>query len=225
VMVTGESFDYGPYRFLEVYDPKFVAAYFDPVGLYAFGRQPNALFWNLCRLAECLMPFTSPARLEAIVTGFDGLFAEALADATLRRLALAPTGPVDDIAFAGTFYGFMAESRIGFERIFYDWRGGSASEARAENSPAAALYREPAFAEVRAGLTGRTPIPDAKLDHPYFAAGRPCTLLIGEIEALWEPIAAADDWSAWSAKLAEIATCAEAYGTAIPARSRPAPSR
>jgi hypothetical protein len=38
--ITGESFDYGPYRFLPTYDPEFTAAYFDHHGLYAFGRQP-----------------------------------------------------------------------------------------------------------------------------------------------------------------------------------------
>ena len=52
--VTGESFDYGPWRFLPHYDPGFTAAYFDQTGLYAFGRQPEAVFWNLKQLAGCL---------------------------------------------------------------------------------------------------------------------------------------------------------------------------
>jgi hypothetical protein len=38
-------------------------------------------------------------------------------------------------------------------------------------------------------------------------------MLIDEVEALWAPIAEADDWSALQAKLAEIETMAEAYGT------------
>ncbi len=50
INVTGESFDYGPWRFLPVLDPAFTAAYFDETGLYAYGRQPDALFWNLTRL-------------------------------------------------------------------------------------------------------------------------------------------------------------------------------
>ena len=49
--ITGESFDYGPYRFLPRNDPNFVAAYFDHSGLYSFGRQPEAVFWNLTRPA------------------------------------------------------------------------------------------------------------------------------------------------------------------------------
>ena len=57
--VTGESFDYGPYRFLPHYDPTFVAAYFDHSGLYAYGRQPDAVFRNLYRLARCLEPLAT----------------------------------------------------------------------------------------------------------------------------------------------------------------------
>ncbi|MEK7355594.1 MAG: YdiU family protein, partial [Bdellovibrionota bacterium] len=53
--VTGESFDYGPYRFLPKYDPQFTAAYFDETGLYAYGNQPESVIWNLERLAECLL--------------------------------------------------------------------------------------------------------------------------------------------------------------------------
>ncbi|MBU2340946.1 MAG: YdiU family protein, partial [Alphaproteobacteria bacterium] len=52
--VSGESFDYGPWRFLPRWDPGFTAAYFDHSGLYAFGRQPEALHWNCGQLAVAL---------------------------------------------------------------------------------------------------------------------------------------------------------------------------
>ena len=51
-----------------------------------------------------------------------------------------------------------------------------------------------------------------RLDHPYFSADRPTSLVIEEIEALWEPIAEKDDWSAFEQKLADTRTMAEAYG-------------
>jgi hypothetical protein len=52
--VTGESFDYGPWRWLPQWDPGFTAAYFDHAGLYAFGRQPEAIHWNCGQLAVAL---------------------------------------------------------------------------------------------------------------------------------------------------------------------------
>lgn len=58
--VSGESFDYGPYRFLPHYDPYFTAAYFDHEGLYSFGRQPPSFLWNLNQLREVLA-FAEPA--------------------------------------------------------------------------------------------------------------------------------------------------------------------
>ncbi|MFN3287358.1 MAG: protein adenylyltransferase SelO family protein, partial [Sphingomonadaceae bacterium] len=41
INVTGESFDYGPWRWLPTFEPGFTAAYFDHSGLYAYGRQPK----------------------------------------------------------------------------------------------------------------------------------------------------------------------------------------
>lgn len=54
INVTGESFDYGPWRFLPRYDPGFTAAYFDHSGLYCFARQPEAVYWALQQFAGAL---------------------------------------------------------------------------------------------------------------------------------------------------------------------------
>lgn len=64
--VTGESFDYGPYRFLPECDPRFVAAYFDASGLYAYGRQPAAVGWNVERLAAAALAELQPAYAHAL---------------------------------------------------------------------------------------------------------------------------------------------------------------
>ncbi len=75
INITGESFDYGPWRFTPDWDPEFTAAYFDHYGLYAFGRQPEAIHWDLAQLAGCLSLITeAPAfrlarRLEPAVRG------------------------------------------------------------------------------------------------------------------------------------------------------------
>ena len=89
INVTGESFDYGPWRFLPAYDAKFTAAYFDHSGLYAYGRQPDTLLWNLVRLAECLLPLAPQDGLEGALQGFVPHFRTELRSALLRRLGLA----------------------------------------------------------------------------------------------------------------------------------------
>jgi len=70
--ITGESFDYGPYRLLPTLDPSFTAAYFDHGGLYAFGRQPEAMSWNLAQLAQSLSLICEDGPLIESLNDFDG---------------------------------------------------------------------------------------------------------------------------------------------------------
>ena len=89
--ITGESFDYGPWRFLPHSDPEFTAAYFDHSGLYAFGRQPHAVFWNLQQLAAALT-IVEPDRdaLVSALNTFVPAYRAAAAAALLGRLGLGP---------------------------------------------------------------------------------------------------------------------------------------
>jgi uncharacterized protein YdiU (UPF0061 family) len=212
INVTGESFDYGPWRFLPVYEPGFTAAYFDETGLYAFGRQPDTLLWNLFRLAECLLPLAQQSSLEQALTIFEPALHREFPSAILRRLGLQSRGFEQDGALAKALWTFLHESKAPFEQTFFDWYGGLLSVHRAEQSPSANFYAQPSFQPVRAALGTFDPAPKLQLDHPYFAGPTPCTMLIDEVEALWAPIAAEDDWSSFQAKLAEIRSMAEAYG-------------
>jgi len=211
INVTGESFDYGPWRFLPAYDPGFTAAYFDETGLYAFGRQPDALLWNLFRLAECLLPLAPQDDLERALGAFEPALHREFAAAILRRLGLQSQGHERDGALAKELWTFLHASQAPFEQTFFDWYGGLLSSERARRSPFADLYTQPAFQPVCAALEEFTPAQGIRLDHPYFARTTPCTMLIEEVEALWAPIAHSDDWSAFSAKLDDIRTMAEAY--------------
>jgi uncharacterized protein YdiU (UPF0061 family) len=210
--ITGESFDYGPWRFLPVFDPDFTAAYFDHGGLYAFGRQPQQVHWNLMRFAEALTLVSPVAPLVSVLELYPADHAEALAERMLWRLGLRTRGTDDDEALVEAVFAFLHESRIGFERFFFDWWGGPASAARAAASPVAAAYGTPAFAPLRRRLDAYEPDRPERLALPYFQRAEPCTMLIDEVEALWGRIAETDDWSALAAKRARIAELREALG-------------
>ena len=183
--ITGETFDFGPWRFLPVSDPNFTAAYFDQQGLYRFGRQPVQGGWALQQLASALL-----------ATG---------ADADDLAKALAPAGEAEeDAGFLQAFYGWMTESEAAWPQVFHDWFGGAASEARAAVSPQAALYEAEAFAPVKAQILARDSVQPGRLAHAIFKRAVPPSLLIDEVEALWAPIAEADDWSALNERLADI---------------------
>ena len=214
INVTGESFDYGPWRFLPVLEPGFTAAYFDETGLYAFGRQPDALFWNLVRLAECLLGLASKEQLEAALQAFEPALRAEFAAMMLKRLGVAPRDPEHDAALVRALWTFLAESKAPYEQTFFDWFGGLASTERAAASPSQEFYAHESFGAVRAALDGFAPRPEVDVARPFFARREACTMLIDEVESLWAPIAERDDWSAFDAKLAAIDEMREAYGLA-----------
>lgn len=86
--ITGESFDYGPFAFLDEYNPRFTAAYFDYSGLYCYGNQPGACYWNLEKLAVALADVVDQSRLEAGLAHYQPKYAEVYCDRMLQKLGL-----------------------------------------------------------------------------------------------------------------------------------------
>jgi uncharacterized protein YdiU (UPF0061 family) len=214
INISGESFDYGPWRFLPTNDPEFTAAYFDQNGLYAYGRQPETLLWNLARLAGCLLAFADKPSLETALAPFWGMMQTSFVATIIRRLGLQSQTLQRDAELARALHSFLFESQAPFEQTMFDWFGGLQAEARATTGPNAAHYDHPSFAAVRAALQGYTANPALPVGHRYFTRATPATLLIDEVEALWAPIAEHDDWSKFNAKLADIAELAEATANA-----------
>jgi hypothetical protein len=95
----------------------------------------------------------------------------------------------------------MIASRAPFAQVFFDWRGGLASEERAKASAASAHYAGAQFDALQAALAEHGPSPACRLDDPYFARTSPCDMLIDEVEAIWSAIAESDDWRPLEDKL------------------------
>ncbi|HEX3408542.1 MAG TPA: protein adenylyltransferase SelO family protein, partial [Caulobacteraceae bacterium] len=217
--LTGESFDYGPYRFLPKNDPNFVAAYFDETGLYSFGRQPEAVFWNLRQLAGALTLVTQPEPLVDTLNTFSAQYRSALGAAMLRRLGLVPRAPDEDVDLVNAAFKTLAEGGepLRWEPFFFDWFGGLASERRALGGPRAALYGGEAFADFRARLKPYEMERPIRLAAAYFAQPEPEELLYDEIERIWAAIAGPDDdWGPFEAKLGRIEAARQAWDYAQP---------
>ncbi len=193
INVTGESFDYGPWRFAPSFDPGFTAAYFDQNGLYSFGRQAEAIHWDVVQLAIALRQVAESEPLAAAVDAFAPAYREALVERMLWRLGVQPRGAADDIALVQAIESSLTASGTSIDRFFFDWAGG---DARVGD------YVGEAFAPFRIAVA---PYKSAlNLDHPYWSDAEPCSMLIEEVEALWKPVAESDDWAAFDAKIAAI---------------------
>lgn len=208
--ISGESFDYGPWRFLSVMDPGFTAAYFDHQSRYCYGRQPEATFWALCRLADCFIPFLEVEHLKTLVGRYHEVLESAVVAATCRRLGIDASWDKAE-AMVAAFMGAIRSGQMLYDEVCFDWYGGSARDA-ADQGPRKAMYQASDFAVAADLLRAAPPAQDSNPEADYFAKDDPVHLRIERVEAIWEPIATNDDWSELAASLRDIHVMAEAYG-------------
>ncbi|MFC3052481.1 protein adenylyltransferase SelO family protein [Kordiimonas pumila] len=210
INITGEIFDFGPWRFLPTMELGFTAAYFDQTGLYAFGQQPDALHWNIYQLGGALADIAEEEALKEALAPFPSIYLAAIREKLLKRLGIKTKGDTEDDALLTKVNEFMATEKFPYERFFYDWYGGAASTARAEASPHAGQYNDAQYAELKAMLSSYAPLNPTALEHTYFKGNTPCTMLIDEVESLWAHIAERDDWQPLYAKIDAIREMGEA---------------
>lgn len=204
--VTGESFDYGPWRFLPHYEPGFTAAYFDHAGLYAFARQPEAVFWNLTQLAGCLKLVADAGPLTEALNGFGPAYIRHLRAAFLNRLGVRSLGEAADQRLLDTALALLRDKgeAVRWEPLFFDWFGGFASSARALGGPRGQVWQGEAFDAFRFALFEHEPDRPERLEAGMFQRPEPEEMLIDEVEAIWAAVAERDDWGPFRAKLARL---------------------
>jgi len=195
--VTGESFDYGPWRWLPTWEPGFTAAYFDHGGLYAFGRQPEALHWNCAQLAIALRPLADSDPLVEALNRFGPLYMEAIARRWCWRLGVQSQGVEADTHLVSACEKAMRDAQQGPDDFFFAHRG------------ARGLSKAPQ--DVIDALSGYSPVESA---HDYWSDGAPQSMLIEEVETIWSAIDERDDWSPLMDKVEALRRMGEAHGPA-----------
>jgi len=196
INVTGESFDYGPWRFAPFWEPGFTAAYFDHAGLYAFGRQPEAIYWDAMQLAISLRLIADEEPLIEAMEAYPETYQREVTKALLWRLGVSPRGTEADGILTRVLEKALAETLTPLDEFFFDAFGGELPTHYGE-----------AFDDLRGQLEFYEP--RKARDHAYWS-GTPCSMLIDEVETLWASIAEADDWAPLHAKVAAIRHMAEA---------------
>ena len=196
INVTAESFDYGPWRFTPYWDPDFTAAYFDHGGLYAFGRQPQAIHWDVVQLAIAIAQVKSAEAVAPLLDAMPAAYEAAYAGAMLRRLGVRPRAEAEDLALVQAIERTLGGGGVTIDRFFFDWWGGR----RRAPSPADPIYDE------RVGALEQQLAPYAVLagGHAYWTDADPCSMHIDEVEAIWTAIDADDDWGPLHGKVAAI---------------------
>ncbi|SEA74057.1 protein adenylyltransferase SelO [Rubrimonas cliftonensis] len=120
--IVGETIDYGPCAFMDVYHPATVFSSIDAQGRYAYGNQPRIALWNLARLAQALLPLmgegdAAVARAQAALDGYPARFEAGWLGVFRAKLGLATAGD-GDAALIQDFLTLLAETEADFTNAF-----------------------------------------------------------------------------------------------------------
>jgi uncharacterized protein YdiU (UPF0061 family) len=116
--ILGLTIDYGPYGWLEGYDPLWTPNTTDAQGRrYAYGQQPHIAQWNLARLAEALLPIVPRERLEAGLALYAETFNSGWQRAFMDKIGLTEWND-DDLELLRAMFEALAEAETDFTLFF-----------------------------------------------------------------------------------------------------------
>jgi uncharacterized protein YdiU (UPF0061 family) len=148
--ILGLTLDYGPYGFLEGYDPQWTPNTTDAAGRrYAYGQQPQVALWNLSRLAGALRPLVdADDGLHAALERYRDLFGRTHRAMSAAKLGLGSLAEPGDVEWLDELFGLLAATETDMP-IFFRQLSASVPGAGAASGggDAAAL-----LAPVRAAL-------------------------------------------------------------------------
>jgi len=89
--ILGLTLDYGPYGFIEEFNPRFVCNHSDYQGRYAFDQQPSIGLWNLSCLAQALTPLISVEEAKDCLKDYETIFFQHYYDLMRKKLGMLET--------------------------------------------------------------------------------------------------------------------------------------
>ncbi|MDO8248878.1 MAG: YdiU family protein [Rhodoferax sp.] len=150
--ILGLTIDYGPFQFLDAYDPGHVCNHSDDQGRYAFNKQPNIAYWNLFCLGQALLPLIEEQELAlAALESYKTVFPAALEKLMCAKLGLldadgdkATDQSAGDRTLIEDILKLLAQDRVDYT-IF--WRRLSHSSAGTDVEPVRDLFVDRAAAD------------------------------------------------------------------------------
>ncbi len=117
--ILGLTIDYGPFQFLDAFDPTHICNHSDTHGRYAYNKQPNIAYWNLFCLGQALLPLIGEQELAlAALEPYKAIFPAALEAKMLAKLGLTESSP-DHKALIESTFKLLAANKVDYT-IF--WR-------------------------------------------------------------------------------------------------------
>jgi uncharacterized protein YdiU (UPF0061 family) len=125
--ILGLTLDYGPYGFIEAYDPGFICNHTDEGGRYAFGRQPTIGFWNCHALAAALSSLISEEDRKIALARYEPAFWTTYLVRMNAKLGLIESAD-GNVALVEDLVTLLAQRRVDWTNF---WRALSNDDASA----------------------------------------------------------------------------------------------
>jgi uncharacterized protein YdiU (UPF0061 family) len=203
--ITGESFDYGPYAFIDQYDPKFTAAYFDYASRYCYRNQPAICHLNLKMLQKPLQRVMPQADMAAALDRFEAHYEHHYSQRMLHKLGFESLEAPLASDLINQTLDLLNSVSVGYHDFFRalaeqfspDWVNADApifaTTMQASDAGAQALleqwrqrYQQALQTQSAEALT--------QISSRLRQTNPQTVLLRPKIEAIWEPIVAENDW-------------------------------
>ena len=94
--ILGLTIDYGPFSFMETYNPGFICNHSDTQGRYSFEKQPSVALWNLHRLADALKSLVNEAQLKEAIAEYEPSLVKEYSSLMRRKFGLLEVNDQDN---------------------------------------------------------------------------------------------------------------------------------
>jgi uncharacterized protein YdiU (UPF0061 family) len=115
--ILGLTIDYGPYGFMDAYDPEFICNHSDEQGRYSFINQPMIAHWNLRALALTLSDLVVTGTLVEKLNGYEARFGAKFRALMRAKMGLSREEQGDD-QLIGDLLSLMATGRADYSLVF-----------------------------------------------------------------------------------------------------------
>jgi uncharacterized protein YdiU (UPF0061 family) len=115
--IIGLTLDYGPFGFLDAYEPGFICNHTDAGGRYAFDAQPGIGLWNCYALANTLLSLVAKTELEAQLATYEALYRAAYMQRMRAKLGLE-RGDDGDATLLLDLLQLLDTGRVDYTRFF-----------------------------------------------------------------------------------------------------------
>jgi protein adenylyltransferase len=114
--ILGLTLDYGPFGFMETFDPAYICNHSDEMGRYAYDQQPDIAAWNCACLAQALTPLVGGDAAKSAIAVYQSAFTNSYVELMLAKLGLEPEPAAVDILLH--LLNVLAQNKLDYTRFF-----------------------------------------------------------------------------------------------------------